>query len=207
MNKLSAVRYGDYALAFINDEISHCVNIRDFLSGSLAVKPMSGILGQYFYISENGIPFSKRTLRPIKTRLDHNGYPVFTTRLEGRIGKSLYVRVHVQVARAFIPNPRLLPFVNHKDGVKTNPHKDNLEWCTAKENSEHAIKAGLLTFKRGFEHSSTVLTEDLVKEIFQYKGTLSNRKIGKRLGISRQVVDRVFKDPLFREYATPLETK
>lgn len=34
-------------------------------------------------------------------------------------------------------------FVNHKNGIKTDNHKDNIEWCTASENALHAYKTGL----------------------------------------------------------------
>jgi hypothetical protein len=33
------------------------------------------------------------------------------------------------VAKAFIPNPEGLPFINHKDENKQNNCVDNLEWC------------------------------------------------------------------------------
>lgn len=57
--------------------------------------------------------------------------------------------LHRLVAQAFIPNPEGKPFVNHKDGNKLNNHVDNLEWCTAAENNQHARDNGLHKQARG----------------------------------------------------------
>lgn len=53
------------------------------------------------------------------------------------------IKVHREVAKAFIPNPDRLPQVNHKDGNKDNNAVDNLEWVTNQENALHAINNGL----------------------------------------------------------------
>jgi len=58
-------------------------------------------------------------------------------------GKKFRKKVHRLVAECFIPNPDKLPFINHKDGDKTNNSVENLEWCTSYWNNLHARTTGL----------------------------------------------------------------
>ena len=57
--------------------------------------------------------------------------------------------VHRLVAEAFIPNPHNKPQVNHIDSNRQNNCVTNLEWVTAKENSEHCIRVGRFKTRKG----------------------------------------------------------
>ena len=49
--------------------------------------------------------------------------------------------VHRLVAKAFIPNPKNLPQVNHKDENGLNNRVDNLEWCDAHYNLMYGTRS------------------------------------------------------------------
>lgn len=70
-----------------------------------------------------------------------HGYSVVSLSKEG-IQKQF--RLHILVAKAFIPNPEGKPTVNHRDGIKSHNWEDNLEWATNLEQTTHAREHRLL---------------------------------------------------------------
>ena len=70
----------------------------------------------------------------MKTTFNDSGYEEIKL---CKNNKYTQVFIHRLVAQAFIPNPNNLPFVNHKDENPRNNCADNLEWCTAKYNTNY----------------------------------------------------------------------
>ena len=81
---------------------------------------------------------------------DNSGYYLVTlidTRKANKNKNFKRERVHVIVAKSFLNKEKYHQCVNHKDGDKANNKVENLEWCTYKYNTLHAIKTGLLKSK------------------------------------------------------------
>ena len=76
----------------------------------------------------------------LKSQLDAKGYHRVRITVNG---EKRTLKIHREVAKAFLPNPCDLPQVNHIDGNKNNNSADNLEWVTNRDNALHARANGL----------------------------------------------------------------
>ena len=88
-----------------------------------------------YLITKDGDIYSNYFYKKIKSSKDKNGY--LRTRLVNKSGRKS-VFIHRLLAIAYLPNPLNKPHINHKDGNKSNNKLSNLEWCTHKENMQHA---------------------------------------------------------------------
>lgn len=110
----------------------------------------------------------------IKGYIDKYGYRRVLLHVNG---KRIKFFVHRLVAQTYIPNPNNLPQVNHIDGNKLNNNVENLEWCTPKENIQHAIKKGLRVKKGKLNISD-------IKEIRLLFGNKSMKEIAELYNVS-----------------------
>ena len=122
-----------------------------------------------------------------KTSLRKNRYISYRACIDGKL---IHVVIHRLVAENFLDNPLCLPFVNHKDENPSNNCVDNLEWCTAKCNSNY----GTCQQRRVKKLKDNM--REMWHEIHQYSldGNLINTYVGKseieKAGFSYTMVTR-----------------
>ena len=107
-------------------------------------KPIQGFEGYYEISNYGRVKSVSRMagLKPIKCIILKAGARQAGSYLFCKLYKKQVptpVTIHRLVAIHFIPNPENKPEVNHKDGVKGNPHYLNLEWSTHAENIQHSF--------------------------------------------------------------------
>jgi len=104
------------------------------------MKPIANFENRYKITAAGSVVnlANNQYLAPIK---NPNGY--LKVSLADGEGGAKQLSIHRLVALHFIPNPYQHPQVNHKNGNKQDNQVENLEWCSAQENHEHAFKTGL----------------------------------------------------------------
>ena len=121
-----------------------------------AIKEFEGI----YEISNNGKVLSIRRNIIKRNTISKRGYHMITL---NKNGKTYSRYIHRLVAEAFLNNTNNKEQVNHIDGCKANNHIDNLEWCTDRENREHAVRSGLIDYKRSAKESAKVTSKPVLR--------------------------------------------
>ena len=113
-------------------------------------------------------------------------YLLVTLRIDG---KRKHCRVHILVARAFVPNPENKPEVNHDDGRKFNCHVSNLVWATSSENVQHAFDTGLKINSRGMDSSlAKIKDEETIRYIRDNPDNLTQRQLAEKCGVKQSAI-------------------
>lgn len=143
----------------------------------------------HYMISSHGRVMNSDTNNFLKSFPDKDGYLKIHIKT---FSKDHHIGVHRLVALMFIENPENKEHVNHKDGVKTNNHVENLEWATPKENIAHSIANGL-TQQRGEDNARAVYTEEQARAVCKMLEDYHNtpRKIAEELGVDESFVDGI----------------
>lgn len=105
--------------------------------------------------------------------------------------------IHRLVAIAFVENPKNKRVVNHMDGDKKNNAVSNLEWCTPKENNDHAFKTGLRPMY-GEKSPAAKFSDDLVTSMrSDYEtGLYTQKSLAEKYGMSKMQAHRILKNKL-----------
>ena len=140
-----------------------------------------------FKVCDDGTVIGKRG-KPLIGHVDRCGYKEV---LFSENGKTTQYLVHRLIAKAFVPNPDNLDYVNHKDGNKLNNAAINLEWCTRSYNTKHSFANGLQRNVTNQYGTFSVLTNDQIDKIKDlHSQGLTDKEISKLIGCSRELIGR-----------------
>ena len=142
--------------------------------------PITGFENRYT-INAAGEVYSLLREKFLKGSPDGGGYVMYS--LYNTAGKRVSLKGHRLVAEHFIPNPNNLPMINHIDGNKENNNVNNLEWCTAAHNTQHAIENGLMHLTQ-----PTLTNEQLAACQAAYNQGTSVTKLAAIYGVSRTCI-------------------
>ena len=121
-------------------------------------------IAPYYAISNYGIVYNNSTGNYLPQNINYNKDKYITISLSLLGGGHICVQPH-RILMMILNHFDGCDFydVNHKDGIKYHNWSWNLEWCTKKENIQHALNTGL--FNLGETRDNSSLSNEQVHEI------------------------------------------
>ena len=104
--------------------------------------------------------------------------------------------VHRLLGEAYLPNPKGLKQINHKDGNKLNNNLRNLEWVTCSDNHRHAYRLGLKKKRFGMQHHNCKLSDIDIRNIRKSRANKENTNIelAKIYNVSSQYISDIIRN-------------
>lgn len=154
--------------------------------------PVEGF--EHYEISEEGYIRNTKHKKDRKYNILH-GYKYVSMKKDGKIYNK---RVHILVAKAFIPNPNNLPVVAHIDHDRLNCHKSNLKWCSQQDNIKDMYSEG--RGATGEKQGNSVLTTDIVIAIRREysKGTITFQNLADKYNTSTAQISRIINNQIWK---------
>ena len=161
-----------------------------------------------YMVDKEGNVYSKNynkigIMKIMKQRKNRYGYmQIQITRDDG---KRKLMSVHRLVALTFIPKVKGKDYINHKNGIKNDNRVENLEWCTASENTKHSfyiIKTQSIEKLKEqalknieIKRKNPKLTIEQINEIEKAYSTskTSHRKLAKKYGCGKTLIGTVLR--------------
>lgn len=121
---------------------------------------------------------------------------------EQRNGKCHTRQVHTLVSNSFLGIKPDGLVVNHKNGIKTDNDINNLEYCTPRENTQHAIRTGLIVPKYGEDCYNVKYPDSMIRQICEdLQNGMHVSDVSKKYDVPISVISLIFHKQ-YRKYIT-----
>lgn len=167
------------------------------------MRDIPGFFGKYA-ITCDGRVWSRISGHWLKSSVHPLGYPHIN------LLKKTW-RIHRLVAMTWLPNPKGLRYVNHRDGNKANNSVANLEWCSKSHDLQHAWDTELRQSTDALRSAASRTGKRLAQawaKLDEHKAVEirrlsilgeSGRQLANRYGVSRSSIRDVLSGRSYRE--------
>jgi predicted transcriptional regulator len=143
-----------------------------------------------YLVSRDGRIYSTIQNKIIGFRINRKGYEQSYI----KHAKGQATLVHRIVAQTYIGSPPIGKYaINHIDGNKKNNNLKNLEYCSNKENSFHAMESGLLTHRKYNK-------EDIENIFIDYNNGMKTIEIAEKIASTASEVGKILKGKIYSNF-------